>query len=74
MMGIKQREFGPIVNVSLDDLVAADNFYRHKGSGHPDSHRDGQTYGAPHIQAAKRHGPVSALVQRMFPTSRKVPS
>lgn len=29
MMGIKQRDFGPIVGVSLDDLVPHDNFYRY---------------------------------------------
>lgn len=29
MMGIKQRVFTPITNVSLDDLVPADHFYRH---------------------------------------------
>lgn len=29
MMGIKARVFHPLVNVTLDDLVPADNFYRH---------------------------------------------
>ena len=29
MMGIKARVFHPISNVSLEDLVPADHFYRH---------------------------------------------
>lgn len=29
MMGIKERAFAPIVNLSLEDLVPADHFYRH---------------------------------------------
>jgi len=29
MMGSKQRCFAPLVNVSLEDLVPADHFYRH---------------------------------------------
>jgi transposase len=29
MMGIKERAFAPLVNVTLDDLVPADRFYRH---------------------------------------------
>ena len=29
MMGIKERDFGPLPPVSLDDLVPADHFYRH---------------------------------------------
>ncbi len=29
MMGIKARVFQPLVNVSLDDLVPQDHFYRH---------------------------------------------
>jgi transposase len=29
MMGYKQRHFAPLVNVSLEDLVPADHFYRH---------------------------------------------
>jgi len=29
MMGVKQRSFAPIVNVSLEDLVPQDHFYRH---------------------------------------------
>ncbi len=29
MMGIKQRVFTPLTNISLDDLVPADHFYRH---------------------------------------------
>src|SRR5918992_110278 len=29
MMGIKERAFGPLPPVSLEDLVAADHFYRH---------------------------------------------
>ncbi len=29
MLGIKARTFAPIVNVSLEDLVPADHFYRH---------------------------------------------
>ena len=29
MMGSKQRHFAPLVNVSLEDLVPADHFYRH---------------------------------------------
>ncbi len=28
-MGIKGRAFAPLVNVSLEDLVPADHFYRH---------------------------------------------
>ena len=28
MMGTKERRFAPLVNVSLDDLVPADHFYR----------------------------------------------
>lgn len=29
MMGIKMRAFEPLVNVSLEDLVPHDHFYRH---------------------------------------------
>src|SRR6266851_5437863 len=29
MMGTKERSFAPLVNVSLEDLVPADHFYRH---------------------------------------------
>jgi len=29
MMGVKERSFAPLVNVSLEDLVPADHFYRH---------------------------------------------
>src|SRR3712207_7418157 len=29
MMGHKERAFGPLAAVSLDDLVPADHFYRH---------------------------------------------
>jgi transposase len=29
MMGSKQRQFAPLINVSLEDLVPADHFYRH---------------------------------------------
>jgi transposase len=29
MMGYKARVFRPLQNVTLDDLVPADNFYRH---------------------------------------------
>ena len=29
MMGYKERAFGPLAAVSLDDLVPADHFYRH---------------------------------------------
>ncbi|MDP9314670.1 MAG: hypothetical protein M3R24_27970 [Chloroflexota bacterium] len=29
MMGIKIRSFTPLVNVSLEQLVPADHFYRH---------------------------------------------
>jgi transposase len=29
MMGTKQRNFAPLVNVSLEELVPADHFYRH---------------------------------------------
>ncbi len=29
MMGSKQRHFAPLINVSLEDLVPADHFYRH---------------------------------------------
>jgi hypothetical protein len=29
MMGVKARVFQPMVNVSLEDLVPADHFYRH---------------------------------------------
>ncbi len=28
-MGTKQRSFAPLINVSLEDLVPADHFYRH---------------------------------------------
>ena len=28
-MGKKERSFAPLVNVSLEDLVPADQFYRH---------------------------------------------
>jgi len=31
MMGIKARVFQPMLNVSLEDLVPADHFYRHLG-------------------------------------------
>ena len=29
MMGIKERAFGPLPPVSLEDLVPPDHFYRH---------------------------------------------
>jgi transposase len=29
MMGTKQRDFAPLVNVSLEALVPQDHFYRH---------------------------------------------
>ncbi len=29
MMGIKVREFAPLVNVSVEELVPKDHFYRH---------------------------------------------
>ena len=29
MMGTKERSFAPLVNVSVEDLVPADHFYRH---------------------------------------------
>src|SRR5215469_273395 len=29
MMGSKERHFAPLINVSLEDLVPADHFYRH---------------------------------------------
>ena len=29
MMGIKQRSFAPLINVSLEELVPPDHFYRH---------------------------------------------
>ena len=29
MMGTKERSFGPLCNRSLEELVPADNFYRH---------------------------------------------
>src|SRR5690349_18317944 len=29
MMGMKERSFAPLVNVSLDDLVPTDHFFRH---------------------------------------------
>ncbi len=29
MLGTKAREFAPLVNVSLEDLVPPDHFYRH---------------------------------------------
>ncbi len=29
MMGSKQRNFAPLTNASLEDLVPADHFYRH---------------------------------------------
>jgi transposase len=29
MMGRKERSFAPLVNVSLEDLVPLDHFYRH---------------------------------------------
>src|SRR6266571_1784377 len=29
MMGMKQRSFAPLVNVSLEELVPHDHFYRH---------------------------------------------
>src|SRR5712691_12355377 len=29
MMGMKERSFAPLLNVSLEDLVPADHFYRH---------------------------------------------
>jgi hypothetical protein len=28
-MGRKERRFAPLVNVSVEDLVPADHFYRH---------------------------------------------
>jgi hypothetical protein len=29
MLGIKERSFAPLCNRSIDDLVPANNFYRH---------------------------------------------
>jgi hypothetical protein len=29
MMGRKERSFAPLINVSLEELVAQDHFYRH---------------------------------------------
>jgi hypothetical protein len=29
MMGTKERHFAPLVNVSLEELVPQDHFYRH---------------------------------------------
>ena len=29
MIGSKERHFAPLINVSLEDLVPADHFYRH---------------------------------------------
>jgi hypothetical protein len=29
MMGSKQRDFAPLIHVSLEDLVPQDHFYRH---------------------------------------------
>ena len=29
MMGSKVRDFAPLENISLEELVSADNFYRH---------------------------------------------
>ncbi len=29
MMGMKERHVAPLINVSLEDLVPADHFYRH---------------------------------------------
>jgi transposase len=29
MLGKKERRFAPLINVSLEDLVPADHFYRH---------------------------------------------
>lgn len=29
MMGTKERYFAPLINVSLDELVPQDHFYRH---------------------------------------------
>jgi len=29
MMGTKERSFAPLVNVSLEELVPQDRFYRH---------------------------------------------
>src|SRR5712671_7676326 len=29
MMGSKQRSFAPLINISLEELVPADHFYRH---------------------------------------------
>lgn len=29
MMGSKERQFAPLIQVSLEDLVPADHFYRH---------------------------------------------
>src|SRR3989454_2293964 len=29
MMGTKERDFAPLINVSLEELVPADHFYRH---------------------------------------------
>ena len=29
MMGSKERHFAPLINVSLEELVPADHFYRH---------------------------------------------
>ncbi len=29
MMGMKQRSFAPLINVSLEELVPPDHFYRH---------------------------------------------
>ncbi len=29
MMGTKERNFAPLINVSLEELVPQDHFYRH---------------------------------------------
>jgi transposase len=29
MMGMKERRFAPLINVSLEELVPQDHFYRH---------------------------------------------
>jgi hypothetical protein len=29
MVGSKQRQFAPLIHISLEDLVPADHFYRH---------------------------------------------
>jgi hypothetical protein len=34
MMGLKERTFAPLANVSLEDLVPAGHFYRHVERSH----------------------------------------